>query len=88
MDLWTGGVKPEPGADAGVPQADTLSSISPQITEIPKVDADKVRARPAAAIPPKVKVTVSSGPRTAAASGARSLPALTRRQQALASSSG
>ena len=36
MDLWTGGVKPEPGAEAGVPQADTLSSISPQITEIPK----------------------------------------------------
>ena len=83
MDLWTGGARPEPGTDAAVPHADKLSSISSQTDEIPKIDSKANRTRPAAAIQPKVKVTVSSGPRPGAGSAARSLPALTRRQHEL-----
>ena len=83
MDLWTGGARPEPGPDAAVPHADKLSSISPQTNEIPKIDSKATRARPATAIPPKVKATVSSRPRPRAGSAARSLPALTRRQHEL-----
>ena len=83
MDLWTGGTKPVPGAGTAAPHADTLSSISLQPVELTDLGLEKSRPRAAAAIPSKVKVTVSSSVRQGSAPTDRSLPALTRRQHEL-----
>jgi repressor LexA len=83
MDLWTGGTKPEPGPETGLPHADTPSSISRQSIEINDIKSENLRPRPADTTPAKVTVTVSSGARPGVVSAARSLPALTRRQHEL-----